>query len=121
MAITNKGVTYPTSGDSIAPLETHFNQLADDADNIGVISGAQTFTGPAATGSTVDVVVTLPFTMSSAPKIVATVKGGSTASVYAATILGNPTTTSFTVRVFRCNGSTAETDLQVIWMASTYA
>jgi hypothetical protein len=104
MAITNKGVTYPTSGDSIAPLETHFNQLADDADNVGVVSGAQTFTGPATTGATVD-----------------SVQGGTAASVYAITVLGAPTATSFTVRVFKLNGSTAETDLQIVWMASTYA
>jgi hypothetical protein len=121
MAITNKGVTYPTSGDSIAPLETHFNQLADDADNVGVVSGAQTFTGPATTGATVDVTVAMPFTLSAAPKIVASVQGGTAASVYAITVLGAPTATSFTVRVFKLNGSTAETDLQIVWMASTYA
>lgn len=120
MAITNKGVIYPTSSDSIAPLETHFAALASSADNAGIVSGAFAFTGPASTGATVDVTVTYT-TLGSAPKVTATVQGGASASVYAVTILGAPTATQFIARVYRLNGTTAETDLKLVWHASTYA
>jgi hypothetical protein len=121
MANTFKGVTYPTSSDNIAPLETHFANLADKADNVGIYSAKKLFTGPSATGSTVDVAVTFTTAFPSAPKVTATVQGSSGMSVYAVSIAGAPTTTGFTARVFRCNGSTAETDLQLVWNASTYA
>lgn len=121
MAITNKGVIYPTSSDNIAPLETHFANLANTADNVGVVSGATTFTGPSATGSTVDVAVSFDDILPSVPNLVLTVQGGSTASPYSATILGAPTTTGFTARIFRLAGSTAEANLKLVWMASTYS
>ena len=120
MSTTNKGVIYPTSGDSIAPLETHFAALATSADNAGIVSGAFAFTGPSATGSTVDVTVTYA-TLGAVPKVTATVQGGASASVYAVTILGAPTATQFIARVYRLNGSTAETNLKLVWHASTYA
>jgi hypothetical protein len=121
MAITNKGVYYPTSSDQITPLETVLANIADTADNVGSITGQQLFTGPSATGGTVTVTVTFPITFSTAPKVIASVKGGAGASVYAATVVGNPTTTGFSAKVFRCNGSTAETDLYLVWSASDYA
>ncbi len=121
MAATFKGVTYPTSSDSIAPLETHFQNLAEKADAAGIYSERKLFTGPSATGSTVDVAVLFATAFPSAPKITATVEGGTGMSVYAVSIAGAPTTTGFTARVFRCNGSTAETDLQLVWNASTFA
>ena len=121
MATTNKGVYYPTSSDQITPLETVLANIADTADNVGVISGEQLFTGPSATGSTVNVTVTFPFTFSTAPKVVAGVRAPTGTSVYAVTIVGTPSTTGFTARIFRCNGSTAETDLRLVWTASDYA
>jgi hypothetical protein len=121
MAITNKGVYYPTSSDQITPLETVLANIADTADNVGVVTGQQLFTGPSATGGVVTVSVTFPITFSAAPKVIASVKGSSGASVYAATVVGNPTTTGFSAKVFRCNGSTAETDLYLVWSASDYA
>lgn len=121
MATTNKGVYYPTSSDQIAPLETILANIADTADNVGVISGENLFTGPGATGSTVNVTVTFPITFDAVPKVVAGVRAPTGTSVYATTIVGTPTTTGFTARVFRCNGSTAETNLQLVWTASDYA
>jgi predicted phage tail protein len=118
--VTPKNISYPTSGDSIAPLETHFQNLAESADNVGVISGVQTFNGPAATGGTVDVVVTFAQAFPIAPQITATVEGHATSSVYASTVLGTPSTTGFTIRVFRCNGTAVENGLKVMWLASTY-
>jgi hypothetical protein len=121
MAITNKGVTYPTSSDNIAPLETHFANLANTADNIGALAGSESFTGPASTGGYVDVPVSFNDALSAAPFVIAVVQGGSTASPYSATILGTPTTSAFTARVHRLAGSTAETNLKLVWMASTYS
>lgn len=117
MAITPKGITYPTSSDNIAPLETHFANLADKADNAGIIAGKQSFTGPSATGGTVDVTVTQSF--SSAPHVVASVQGPTGSSAYSVTILGDPTTSGFVARVYRLNGSTAQS-LKLVWHASTY-
>jgi hypothetical protein len=37
MASTSKGIVYPTSGDNIAPLETHFSALASSV-NTALIS-----------------------------------------------------------------------------------
>lgn len=119
MAITNKGIPYPTSSDNIAPLETWFANLAAKADNVGIVSGSKDFTGPDATGSTVDVAVTFTNPLATAPVVTATVQGGSASSVYAVTILGAPTTTGFTARVYRLNGSAA-TALKLSWMASTF-
>lgn len=117
MAITTKGITYPTSSDNIAPLETHFANLASTADNIGIIAAKQSFTGPATTGATVDVTVTQSF--SAAPHVVASVQGPTGSAAYAVTILGEPTTTGFVARVYKLSGSTAES-LKLVWHASTY-
>jgi hypothetical protein len=117
MAITTKGITYPTSSDNIAPLETHFANLASTADNAGVIAGKEAFTGPATTGAVVDVVVAQAF--ASAPYVVASVQGPSGSASYAVTILGAPTTSGFTARVYKLSGSSAES-LNLVWHASTY-
>jgi hypothetical protein len=116
---TNKGITYPTSGDNIAPLETHFANLADKADNVGVVSGIQTFTGPTATATPVTVTVTFPFTLSSAPNIVLTVSGSAGAKAYVATVFSNPTTTGFVAKI-HCLASTTAESLKLNWFASTY-
>lgn len=120
MASTNKGIYYPTSADSITPLETIFAGVASTADNAGIVSGSELFTGPSAAGETVSVSVVFTDTFEAAPRVTATVKGSASASVYAVTIVGDPTTSGFTAKVYRCDGSTAETDLYLVWMASTY-
>jgi len=117
MAITAKGITYPTSSDNIAPLETHFANLASTADNVGVIAAKQSFTGPSATGNTVDVTVTRTF--ASAPLVVASVQGPTGSAAYSVTILGEPTTSGFVARVYKLSGSSAES-LNLVWHASTY-
>lgn len=118
---TNKGIYSPTSSDQIAPLETILANIANTADNVGVVTGQQLFTGPSATGGVVTVSVTFPFALDAAPKVIASVKGSAGASVYAVTVVGDPTTTGFSAKVFRCNGSTAETNLYLVWAASDYA
>lgn len=119
MAATLKGVTYPTSSDNIAPLETHFANLAQTADNAGIMAGREPFTGPAASGSTVDVAIEYGKTFATSPKVIASVEGSTGSSVYAVTILGAPTTTGFTARVYRLNGSSAEA-LKLVWLVSSY-
>lgn len=121
MANTFKGVTYPTSSDYIAPLETHFANLANTADNAGILKGTSTFTGPAAADQSVNVNVTFSTAFPTAPTIIASVEGGSSTSAYAVTIVGAPTTTGFTANIYRLNGSTAQTGLKLNWFASTYA
>lgn len=118
MAATSKNVYYPTSSDNIAPLETHFANLANSADNIGIVSGTTAFTGPSATGGTVTVNVTFATALSAAPKVIASVRGG--ASSYVANVSGTPTTTGFSVTVYKLNNATAES-LNLDWFASTYA
>ncbi len=120
MAVTNKGVTYPSSSDNIAPLETHFAQLAEDADNVGVATGSYSFTGPSAAAGVVTVTVTFPTALSAAPKVICAVADSASASAYIANIYGTPTTTGFVAKVYKVSGSTAET-LNLTWFASTYA
>jgi hypothetical protein len=127
MAATTRGIAYPTSGDSIAPLETHFASLANTADSaldnlkteIGIspISGVYSFVGPAAASTYVDVSITFPESFAAAPDVVLTVQGGATMSPYVANILGNISISGFTARIYRIAGSTAETDLLLNWMA----
>lgn len=119
MAVTYKGVIYPTSSDSIAPLETHFANLANSVDNVGVIAGRQSFTGPSATGNTMDVSVTYSKVVPQYSKVTATVEGPLNSSCYAVTILGDPTISGFTARVYRLNGTGAE-ELKLAWITSSY-
>jgi len=121
MAITSKGITYPTSSDNIAPLETHFTNLANRADNIGVIAGSYLFTGPASTGATVDVTVPFGLTLTGTPMVTATVQGSAAVSSYAVTIVNAPSTTGFVAKVYKLSGASVESNLQLVWMASTYA
>jgi hypothetical protein len=140
MASTTRGIVYPTSGDNIAPLETHFASLAQTADDaisdlqviveevetsvdtlrteVGVVprSGTFSFTGPTSTTAPSDFTVTLPpgyFT--SAPNVVATVSGINTSSAYFPVLYGI-TTGQFGVRVWRTTGTTAES-LVLQWIA----
>jgi predicted secreted protein len=120
MANTNKGITYPTSGDNIAPLETHFANLADTADNAGAISGVVSFTGPTATGSPATVTVTLPVTLPSAPKVSLTVGGSAGSNPYIATVYSTPSTTQIVAKV-HCVATIALAEtLNLYWVASTY-
>ena len=119
MASTTKGITYPTSGDSIAPLETHFANLADTADNTGVLSGTVDFTGPTTAGTPVTVNGYFPVTFGSAPKIVLTVSGSAAANPYIATVYSTPTTTGFVAKV-HCLSSVSAESLKLTWFASTY-
>lgn len=119
MANTNKGITYPTSGDSIAPLETHFANLANTADNAGVVSGNVDFTGPTAAGTPVTVNVSFATPLSSAPKVVLTVSGSAAANPYIATVYSAPTTTGFVAKV-HCLSSVSAESLKLTWFASTY-
>jgi hypothetical protein len=140
MAETLRGITYPTSGDNIAPLETHFASLAGTADDaIGAVEtdlalvnadlqdfktevglaplvGVFSFTGP--TSSVTPVNITVTFTsgyFSAAPVVVATVAGLSTSGPYFP-VIHSVTSSQFEVRVWRASGTTAET-LSLNWIA----
>jgi hypothetical protein len=120
METTVKGVAYPSSSDNIAPLESHFAALAQTADKAGALTGSQSFTGPSATGGTVNVVVSFGKTLSSAAKVVCSVEGISSSSSYVAMVVGPTSTTGFTARVYRLSGSGADSNLKLTWFASDY-
>ena len=141
MASTTRGIVYPTSGDSIAPLETHFASLAETADTavseaedfitdvnadlqafkleVGVIPRvgvSSNFTGPTSTTTPVNVTVNLPpgyFT--SIPAVVVSIAASNTASAYFP-VLHSITTSQFQVRVWRTTGTAGES-LRINWIA----
>ena len=120
MANTNKGITYPTSGDNIAPLETHFANLASSADNVGVISGVHSFSGPTAAGTPETITITFPFELASVPKLIATVGGSAGSYPYIVTIYSTPSTTQFVAKVHCLSTIPLAETLNLYWMASTY-
>jgi hypothetical protein len=139
MASTTRGIVYPTSGDSIAPLETHFASLAESTDtaisevedtiadvdadlqdfkNQSTVpaSGSFEFASPTSTSTAVNITVTFPpgyFTTT--PIVVASIAGPSDASPYTATT-HTVTTSQFQAKVVRISGSTAQT-LRLNWIA----
>ena len=140
-AETSKGIIYPTSGDNIAPLESHFGSLASttndalieldgiigDVDDdlqgfkveVGVVpaTGSFSFTGPTSTTVPVDLTISLPSPyFSTAPTVVATVSGISTSSAYFA-VLHSITTSQFQARVWRSTGTDSDTALKLNWIA----
>jgi hypothetical protein len=126
MASTTRGIIYPTSGDNIAPLETHFANLANSVEEAldditagtgsTVLTGTESFTGPSATGSTVNVTVTFSSAQATVPVVVATVRGPNPTAAYIVTIAGSPTINGFTATVYKASGSSAES-LTLNWMA----
>lgn len=112
---TARGVYHPTSGDEIAPLETHFALLAGSVNDRIPVSGKKAFTGPAAAAGTVAVSVTFATPFAGVPLINASVEGQSTSSAYVATI-HSVTVNGFSAVVYRVNGSTAE-NLNLNWIA----
>ena len=122
MATTSKGIYYPTSSDNIAPLETHFSGLASSVDSAlnKIQSGVTaTFTGPAAVGaSTSPTAITFPTAFATSPAISATLFGGSSAVEAYTVVIHSVSTTGFTAKVFKTNGTgTAETGLRVHYIA----
>lgn len=115
-ATTSKGITYPTSGDNIAPLETHFANLAQSADSAIPVVGNKQFTGPAAAAGTVDVSVTFATAFSATPKVLVSVQGSNGMSPYVVYIK-TVSTTGFVAQVYRIAGSVADTNLYLNWMA----
>lgn len=140
-AETSKGIIYPTSGDEIAPLETHFSALASTADDaivaleevvdgvdadlqefkleVGLIAqtGSFSFTGPTSTTVPVELTITLPSGyFATAPTIVATVSGITTSSAYFP-VLHSVTASQFQARIWRTTGTDSDTALKLNWIA----
>jgi hypothetical protein len=121
MAVTKKGIDYPTSSDNIAPLETWLSGLANGADKVGIVSGSQSFSGPTAADTPVTVTITFPTgVFTTAPKVIVAVEGSASATPYIANVYGTTTATTCVVKVNRISGTTGET-LTLTWFASTYA
>lgn len=118
MATTTKGIVYPTSSDSIAPLETHFANLASSVNTLFVkAAGSQTFTGPSELNAIQTVSVTFENAFTTVPKVTATVQTTNALSAYGVNIVGAPTTTGFTAAVIRLKGTGAEAGLNLVWHA----
>jgi hypothetical protein len=126
-AETSKGIIYPTSGDNIAPLESHFATLASttndalavlegtvldlnvELDNfkteVGLVpaDGSFSFTGPSSLTTPVNLTVPLPSPyFINPPIVVATVSGVTTSSGYVP-VVHSITTGQFQARIWRVN------------------
>lgn len=116
MATTSKGIYYPTSTDTITPLESVFSTVASSVDAAIPLSGSSpvVFNGTSA-GSTQVATIAFPETLGVAPsKIHCSVRGPvSGSSSYVANIT-NSSTTNFTVLIYRINAGTAQT-INVVW------
>lgn len=122
MATTSKGIYYPTSSDNIAPLESHFSTLASSVDAAlsKIASGkTATFTGPDTSGNSVSQIgISFGQTFATAPSVVATLVGGSSAVAGYTVVTYGVTTTSFSAKVYRTSATgSAETGLSIHWIA----
>jgi hypothetical protein len=139
MAETVKGIVYPTSGDNIAPLETHFASLAQTADDaIGDLQdivndidddlqnfktlatapakGSFAFAAPTNTATPVNITISFPpGYFAAAPIVVGCIAGPSTGSAYSI-VVHTVTSSQFQVRVIRISGSGAQS-LNLNWIA----
>jgi hypothetical protein len=116
MAITSKGIFYPTSGDQVAPLEAVFAAVSSSVDNAIPLSGISPlqFNGTGA-GSSQVLTVVFDNELPLAPnKIQATVRGPvSGSSSYVATVT-NSSTTGFTVILYRLNAGSSQA-INTVW------
>lgn len=116
MATTSKGIYYPTSTDTITPLESVFSTVASSVDAAIPLSGSEpvVFNGTSA-GNTQVATVTFPSELATAPdKIQCSVRGPvSGSSSYVANVT-NSTTTNFTVTIYRLNAGVAQT-VNIVW------
>jgi hypothetical protein len=122
MATTTRGITYPTSSDNIAPLESHFSALASSVDTAMArnISGrTATFSAPLTVGGTTTQVVVFdtPIPMAVSPVVVGNVSSESTdVSAYVVNFYGI-SSTGFGAKITRIFGTSADTTLRLNWIA----
>jgi hypothetical protein len=142
MASTSKGIVYPTSGDNIAPLETHFSALASSVNtalisidediteqatkietletNLGNIQKGKysNITGPQYRGTPKSVGI-IPFQAAfpDAPIVVASVSSTlGTTSGYVVTVFG-VTTSQFQARIWKTVDTVEIETLTLNWLA----
>jgi len=115
MAITSKGIYYPTSTNQITPLESVFASVADSVDEAIPLSGSYSVQLTVAAANTQVVSVAFDETLSVAPeKIQVTVRGpASGSSNYIATVT-NSTIDGCTVNVYRIDGSGTQ-GIHLVW------
>ena len=120
MATTTRGITYPTSSDNIAPLESHFSALASSVDTVMAknVSGTTTaFSAPLTVGGTTTQVVTFATALSATPTVVGNISGGSSSVSAYAVSFHNVTATGFSAKIIRIFGTDADTTLKLNWIA----
>lgn len=115
MAITSKGIYYPTSSDAVAPLESVFSTVASSVDAAIPLSGTQAVTFSTAGPGSQTATINFGETLAAAPDLVqVTIKGpASGSSSYVPTVTGS-TATGFTVIIYRLNGTDTEA-INVVW------
>lgn len=128
MATTAKGIIYPTSSDSIAPLETHFANLANSADlaitnaipaEVDLQQGSHSSTGPSAVSSWgAAQTVTFGSSFTSVPAVSVSVQTGTNTNAYLVQLIGTPTINGFTYRVYKVAGTASSETLFVNWIAN---
>jgi hypothetical protein len=119
MATTTRGIYYPTSSDSIAPLESHFSVLADSVD--GALANSQSgstaeFTLDTTVGTATTIAITFTEEFPSIPNLIGTVTTAISGSAYSVSFYGASTTGS-TVKVHRVFGTSNDGNLKVNWLA----
>jgi hypothetical protein len=120
MATTTRGITYPTSSDNIAPLESHFSALASSVDTVMAknISGVTAaFSAPLTVGGTTTQVVSFPTALGATPAVVASISSGSSAVSAYVVSLYSITASGFSAKITRIFGTDADTTLKLNWIA----
>ena len=136
---TSKGILYPTSGDSIAPLETHFASLAQTADEAIVEletaleavdldlqtfksinsppgTGSFSFAAPTTTSTAINITVPFPVGYFSLPPIVVACFAGASDAAPCTLSVHTVTASQFQAKVVRVSGTSAQT-IAVNWIA----
>ena len=119
MATTTNGIYYPTSSDSIAPLESVFSTMATSIDTAvkTIQSGrSSAFTVGTTVGNSNTTTITFPSAFTAAPYIAGSVQMSSSGSAYNVSFYG-VTATGCTAKVTRVAGTSSDGNLFVNWIA----
>ncbi len=119
MATTTNGIYYPTSSDSIAPLESVFSTMASSIDDAvkTIDSGkSSAVTVGTTVGNSNTVAITFAATFAAAPSIMGSVEMTASGSAYTVNFFG-VTTTGCTAKITRVAGTSSDGNLFVNWIA----
>lgn len=119
MAVTTRGIAYPTSSDNIAPLESHFAVLAgsvDDALAKSQSGSTDVFTLGTTVGTSTTIAVVFEDEFLETPNVMGSVITATSGSAYVVNFY-NVSVTGFTAKVTRVFGTSNDGNLKVNWIA----